>query len=180
MHKKLSVLLAMLFTAVPVVGQDNTSERVAEALLPLPTALRAQATVIGYELNSDPLILREGINDWICIADDPAPGLSLRCYHSSLNDFVYRSRQLEAEGVSQAESVSIRNDEYESGAFEMPDYALEFLIRGYTKDQALPWAITRIPFATAENTGLPTVPDAHRPWLMGAGTVTAHIMLPGN
>ena len=53
-----------------------------------------------------------------------------------------------------------------------------FLIGG-GQDVLFPLMVISLPDATGESTGLPTEPNAYRPWLMHAGTPGAHIMIHG-
>ena len=124
-------------------------------------------------------MLREGTNEWICEADTSAPNIFVRCLHASLEPFRDRDRELAAEGRTADEIRQILEAEMESGALEMPDHAMEFLMEGSIIEHAMPWTIVRIPFATQESTGLPTEPSPYHPWLMRPGEGNAHIMFPG-
>lgn len=178
MSRNWKALILTLVIAAPTASQSK-EDHIAEAVLPLPEALRSHAKVIRYEAGAERSILHEGTNDWICMTDDPSPGILLQCYHSSLDGFFHRNRELRAQGKSREERQSIREQEFKSGKLEMPDQAVVFALIGNSLDNALPITTVWIPFATAESTGLPTERDNHRPWLMNAGTIGAHIMFPG-
>ena len=181
MTRNFGALLVTLFMASAVSGQgDEQAKRIAEAVLPLPVALRVDATVMAYEADAQRSILRKGTNDWMCFADEPTPGFSVLCYHTSLDDFLHGNRVLSAQGKSQEERNPIRQRELESGALVLPEQALAFTLMGNNRQNALSLTTVWIPFAIAESTGLPTEPDSHRPWLMNAGSIGAHIMFPGS
>ena len=135
--------------------------------------------MIAYETDGEPEVLRKGTNDWICEADDPTPGLLIRCHHVNLEPFRQRQRELIDEGFTGESMGSILAKEIISGDLKMPDYSVEFFVRGQNLTSALPWTVVWLPLATEESTGLPTEPDPYRPWLMRAGQGNAHIMFPG-
>ena len=180
MHRRTAVWSAALVALTVVVSaQPAKNQRVAEAVLPLPDSQRVAATVVEYDGEGDRSVLREGTNDWICVADDPAPGFSVSCHHRSLDQFHHIAYQLEAQGRG-AERNVVREREYKAGKLQMPDFAVEYHVRGSSKVNALPITVIGVPFATAKSTGLPTEQHLRRPWIMGEGKVQAHIMLPGN
>jgi len=173
------MMIISFLVATSAFGQSTTDQRIAEAVLPLPDALKAGAAVIAYDEDGEPDVLRKGTNDWICEADDPAPGIFVRCHHVDLKPFRKRQRELLDKGFTGESMGPILADEIRSGDLEMPDYSVEFFLRGDSRMGALPWTVVWIPLATAESTGLLTEPDAYRPWLMRAGQGNAHIMFPG-
>ena len=180
MNKAWKALLFTLAVAAPAVGQIKEKEQqIEEAVLPLPEALRADAKVIRYDADAKHSVLREGTNGWICVTDDPTEGFTVGCHHESFHSFRQRRRELLADGKSRDEMRSIRAAEVESGKLKIPDYTLHFYLMGGRRETALPLTVVSVPFATKESTGLGTEPDNYRPWLMRAGTVDAHIMLPG-
>jgi hypothetical protein len=130
-------------------------------------------------------VLREGSNDLICLADDPArKGFSVACYHNSLEPLMVRGRELKAEGKSAKEIFQIREDEAKSGQLEMPEKALLYVLTGQVNEETKAIEKTHlryvfyIPFATAESTGLPLAPSGPGgPWIMNPGTHRAHIMI---
>lgn len=164
------------------------AEQVAAALQAAPEDRRDGAWVYGYEADGSFSLLREGTNDLVCLADDPAgEGFSVACYHRSLEPFMARGRELRAAGVTDREEVTrIRYEEAESGELAMPEKpATLYVLRGSGFDAAegtvadpyLRWVIYT-PWATPESTGLALNPDAPgAPWLMFPGTPGAHIMI---
>ena len=159
--------------------------QIKTAVLAAPEHERENATVMGYTSDGELTILREGSNDLICLADDPARrGFSVACYHESLEPFMARGRALRAEGKKNKEIFQIREDEVKAGKLEMPDRALLGVTTGQVNEstQEIEKVFTRwvfyIPFATAEMTGLPPAPAGPgAPWIMDAGTHRAHIMI---
>ncbi len=159
--------------------------QIATATLAAPEHERAASTVLGYKSDGSFGTLREGSNDLICIADDPArKGFSVACYHESLEPFMARGRALRLEGKSADEIFQIREVEAKSGALEMPDRALLYVLTGQVNadtkevENSHLRYVFYIPFATAESTGLPLGPTGPGgPWIMNPGTHRAHIMI---
>ena len=55
------------------------------------------------------VILREGTNDIICLADDPAKkGISVSCYGKVLEPFMSRGRELVAEGKQKRKATNTK------------------------------------------------------------------------
>lgn len=150
-----------------------------------PEHERENATVLGYESDGQLTIIRQGSNDLLCLADDPArKGFSVACYHESLEPFMARGRQLKKEGKSTEEIFAIRENEAKAGVLEMPDKALLYVMTGQVNETTNEVEKTHlryvfyIPFATAESTGLPLAPVMPGgPWIMNPGTHRAHVMI---
>ena len=58
---------------------------ITQAVMPLPPALKAGATVVSVGANDQRTVLRKGSNNMMCRADDPAPGFMVICYHKDLD-----------------------------------------------------------------------------------------------
>lgn len=186
-----SRLAAVLVMALSVRGYAQVPAReiqIAGAVSAAPEPLRAGAMVLGYSNYHRLTTLRPGSNELICLADDPAePRWHVACYHRDLEPFMARGRQLEAEGAERARVDSVRLAEIQGGSLKMPDgprmlYSL--FAPGDSVDRASGLArgargldVVYIPYATAEQTGLPVAPSEGMPWIMYAGKPWAHIMI---
>src|SRR5688572_15143318 len=74
--------------------------QVAAAVAAAPAELRDGAGVLGYHEKGKLVTLREGKNDMVCLAPDPARAdFHVACYHKALEPFMARGRSLRAEGV---------------------------------------------------------------------------------
>jgi len=167
----------------------NTDEAlVATALMAAPKESRSGCTVIGYNMAGEFVTLKEGDNEFICLADNPnQDGFSAACYHKDLEPFMARGRELSAEGKTGQEIFNIREEEVKSGKLGIKAgltlhvyYGAKTLYDPETSTVA--GAQTRyvvyMPWATSESTGLPEAPMApNHPWLMEPGTHRAHIMI---
>lgn len=160
--------------------------QIAAALQAAPEGQRAGATVLGYDADHALVSLREGDNDLICLADDPSDDtFSVACYHRSLEPYMARGRELRAQGVSGMERNRRRWKEIEEGTLAMPEQpAILYVLTGDSYDaesgvvdQPYLRYVLYTPFATGDDTGLPTEAVQGAPWLMFEGTAGAHIMI---
>jgi len=176
--------------ATPAIAQSSADEQTARAVLAAPAGLRDDATVLGYggeARDGDALtLLREGSNGIVCLADDPADDrFHVACYHESMDPFMALGRRLRAEGMGRDEVQEARRASIEAGEIEAPAAALWSLTAptGFdpadeaAAEQAQRLSVVYVPYAEAEELGLPTRPDGDSPWLMLPGTPWAHIMI---
>jgi len=195
--KKLLVISSMLFM-ISACAQEEKPEippadlQIKTAVLPAPEDKKAGATVYGYNEEGEVVVLREGTNDLVCLADNPYnEGISVSCYFKALDPFMKRGRTLKKEGKNTKEIREIRGNEVAAGTLKMPDSpSMMYIFYGtdaaYDKttgalgDGQFRYVIYT-PFETAESTGLPTKPHAKgMPWIMDPGTHRAHIMVGPN
>ena len=165
--KSILLLLAMSLTfAIRAQGVIPDAEvQIKSAVLAAPEATREGAKVYGYNSKGEQVVLREGSNHMICLADDPnSPGFSVSCYPEELEPFMERGRVLKNEGKSFKEIFDQREEEVKSDKLKMPvDGTTLFVF--YTNDEAAldPKTgevtggnfryVVYIPYATAESTG---------------------------
>ncbi len=99
---------------------DSDAGLIATALMAAPEASRAGCKVIGYNMAGEFVTLKEGTNEFICLADDPKKdGFSAACYHKDLDPFMARGRALKAEGKSATEIFDMREEEVKAGKLSM-------------------------------------------------------------
>ena len=178
----LTRLLVFTFAVIPLSSAQAQSkeQRIADAVIPLPEALRDGATVVSVDNSGRRNALREGTNHMICREDVPGDvGYVIRCYPKSLDAYFQRNDQLAAEGKNPEQRRAVIAEEIKSGKLKWPDTATVYLLAGLTVETAMPLTVVYIPNANGESTGLSEQRDNHRPWLMRANTVFAHIMIPG-
>jgi len=167
----------------------DKDDQIDAAVMAAPENQRAEATVMGYDAEDKLVMLRQGDNNLICLADDPnSPGFNVACYHKGLEPFMARGRALKAQGKNPQEVFDIREEEAKSGSLKMPaePTTLHVLSGKEGRYNAESGAVENanyryvvyIPFATAESTGLPLRPMVPGgPWIMDPGTHRAHIMI---
>ncbi|MGB5356450.1 MAG: hypothetical protein WBN11_07120, partial [Eudoraea sp.] len=98
-------LIAFAFV-IPLLGYAQERElvilspevQIKTAVLPAPEEDKDGAMVYGFNEDGMLVVLREGSNNLVCLADDPnKEGISVSCYSKKLEPFMARGRQLSAE-----------------------------------------------------------------------------------
>ena len=87
---------SIVFAAVAAAAAIPPPEvQIASAILAAPADLREGAAVLGYNPQGELVKLREGKNELICLASDPAKtSFSVACYHRDLEPYMARGREL--------------------------------------------------------------------------------------
>jgi hypothetical protein len=181
-----SALSLVFLLSLPVHAQ-SPSLRIAAAVSPAPSTLRAGATVLGYDSAGKLVTLRQGTNDLICLADDARrKNFHVSCYYKALEPFMARGRELRAKGLSSDSADSVRAHEIRAGKLAMPktptalyQYAAP---RNQVSDAGVKSAqylyLVYMPYATPESTGFTAQPlNNGGPWLMYPGKPWAHLMI---
>ena len=173
----------------PLNQKLSADQQIASAILSAPIETREEAMVYGYSESGEFIVLREGSNNFICIADDPQKdGFQVVSYHKSLEPMMKRGRELGAEGKTREEKEEIRQKEAKSGEMSLPENPATLHIYfgqdAYFDEEAGKIQnakyryVVYIPYATQETTGLPLSPnESSHPWLMFPGKYNAHIMI---
>lgn len=173
-----------------MLSEINSDEAlIATALMAAPKESRMESKVIGYNMAGEFVTLKEGSNEFICLADDPnKDGFSAACYHKDLEPFMARGRELKAQGKNAGEIFDIREEEAKSGKLSMGKagstlhiyFGPNAVYNPETSEVAGAKYryVIYMPWATSESTGLPEAPIAvNHPWIMNPGTHRAHIMV---
>ena len=163
--------------------------QIKTALLAAPKEKRDSCTVYGYSADKQFILLRQGTNEMICLADNPdEPDFSVACYVKDLEPFMQRGRELRKQGIKDDSLFNEREKEVNAGTLQMPKQPAALYVysakqkdfdpaTGEVKNGYLRYVIY-IPYATVASTGLPEKPSADgMPWIMNAGTHGAHIMI---
>jgi hypothetical protein len=183
-------LALLLAFAAPVVGQHAWSDLSAEMQITLavqaaPPESRDAATVQGYDSQGNFVLLRQGTNEMICMAPNPArEELEVSCHHKGLEAYFERGRELLAQGITGNERTQTRWDEFTAGTLPIPFGTSNYILTGSgldpesgeIQDASVRWVVYT-PMATQESTGLTTRPAQVVPWLMFPGTPGSHIMI---
>ena len=183
-------LALSLAVSVPTLAEHHEApaaeEQIAGALAAAPEDRKDGAAVIGWTAEGTNVTLREGSNDLICLADDPSvDGFNVACYHQDLGPYMARGRDLKREGVQGMARSTKRFEEIEAGTLAMPDGPRALYVTtgksfdpatGEVEESFTRWVLY-VPGMTAEELGLSASPGGEGPWLMGAGTPGAHIMI---
>ena len=163
--------------------------QIKTALLAAPSEKRDSCTVYGYSVDKQLIVLKQGTNEMICLADNPdEPGFSVACYVKDLEPFMKRGRELRKQGIRDQMLIDEREKEVNAGTLQMPKQPAALYVysadekdfnpaTGEVKNGYLRYVIY-IPYATAASTGLPEKPSAPgMPWIMNPGKYAAHIMI---
>lgn len=189
--KTLITLLACLILSATLQAQTKVPGKDAQmkaAVMAAPEDKRDGVMIYGFAEDGEFIVLRKGINDLICLADNPdQKGFNVACYYKELDEFMARGRALKAEGKSFKEIFDIREEEVKSGKLKIPQNSGLYVLSGGDEvfnpetgevTGANLRSVVYIPFATSESTGLPLKPAAPgMPWIMDPGTHRAHIMI---
>ena len=183
---KTRFLCSVMFGAAAVIAAPPPEEQIAGAVMAAPEEMRAGAAVLGYDAEGKLVSLREGKNELICLASDPAKKqFNVACYHKDLEPFMARGRELTAQKVAGAKRHEMRYQEIAEGKLKIPKEPRTLYVltgsgfdaaTGKVQDAYLRWVVY-VPYATPESTGLSTKPSDGAPWLMYPGTAGAHIMI---
>lgn len=184
-----SILVPTLSATEIVAQQHGNEQQIAGAVSAAPEDRREDATVMGYSAEGELVLLRQGSNELICLADKPGDeNFRAACYHQSLEAYMQRGRELRQKGVEGAENLQVRHDEADAGKLEMPSGPAALYNLGGPVEIFNPetgevsgghwvWSVYT-PYATEESTGLPASPQAPgAPWIMRPGTASSHIMV---
>jgi hypothetical protein len=176
-----------LLLASAVQAQSSPALRIAQAVSPAPSTLRAGATVLGFDSAGKLVTLRQGGNDLICLADDSRrKNFHVSCYFKALEPFMARGRELRAKGLSSDSADSVRANEIRAGKLAMPKTPTALYQLGapreHVSDSGVKGArylyVVYMPYATPASTGLTIQPlNDGGPWLMYPGKPWAHIMI---
>ena len=185
MIKHTYFLLLLFFFSCSGQEVPQRERQIMQASLAAPEHQREDATILGFDKAGNMLLIREGTNDFICVADDPLKeGFSVAAYHKSLEPFMARGRALRKEGLDAKQIFDRREAEVKAGSLEMPDKTTLYVTTGEMNQETgeVENLYTRyviyIPYATEESTGMPLKPIAPgAPWIMDPGTHRAHIMI---
>jgi hypothetical protein len=175
-------------SAAPPVHYPSAERQIAAAVTPLPEPLQKGAKVLGYNESGKLVALRSGMNDMICVADDPAgKQFHVACYHKSLEPFMARGRELHAQNKSRAAIDSVRMRDIRTGRYTMPSKPAalyQYFAPRDSVDEATGTVkgaqylyVVYTPYATYKTTGITENPIDGGPWIMFPGKPWAHLMI---
>ena len=179
-----TISLAGLFLAVGAGAQSN-DELIAQALMPLPDDLKADATVYTYDEAGERNVLKQGSNHVECrTLDDNGFNWCYPVTTAARRDYQAR---LEAKGMSREEVQAALMEAEKAGEVEPWPFG-SMIYRTYNDDDRirLLWVVL-LPNAMAEDLGMSiesqrdnSLAGMGRPWMMREGTPGAHLMIPIN
>jgi hypothetical protein len=173
--------------AAQSVSYPSASRQIAAAVSALPDNLQAGARVLGHDSNGKVAVLRQGSNDFTCIADDRvSKQYHVACYHKSLEPFMARGRELHALKKSREAIDSLRAADIKAGKYSMPSKPAALYQYFASRDSvdalgnvkgASYLYVVYTPYATEKSTGITENPIEGGPWIMYPGKPWAHLMI---
>ena len=167
----------------PPLEPGASQADVDKALVAAPASLKDQATVIKWKKDFAYDTLRKGTNRLVCYDRSGFPlqqPFSVQC--TSLGNLEREAQNLKAEASGERpKSEEILNAMEKDGTRAKPEYgSLWYAVAGPDREHARPEShITiAVPGATSQSTGLPDNGRGGGAWIMNAGTMKAHVMVP--
>jgi hypothetical protein len=157
-----TILLIIVSMAACYAQIPPKDVQIKTAVLAAPQELRGKAMVYGYSDKGEFIVLQNGANEMVCIADDPTQsGFSVSCYHKDLEPFMARGRELKKQGKTHQDIFTMREAEVKDGKLVMPKQPSSLYVystaeekynktTGEIQDGYLRYVIY-IPYATAES-----------------------------
>jgi len=165
---------------------DVAADEIAQATLPLPDDLRAEASVYTYDPKTGERVwLRKGTNFAECVPRG-ADGFTW-CYNRATAPRRDFSAKLRAQGKSDKDIQDAVAAATKDGTLKpTPFGTMSYRLYGKKDRIQLLWVLS-VPGATPESIGVSdgsgrdeAIGGDGRPWLMLPGTPGAHIMIPIN
>jgi hypothetical protein len=174
--------------AAQTVSYPAPERQIASAVSALPEPLQKGASVLGHNESGKLVTLRKGMNDMVCVADDPAgKQFHVACYHKSLEPFMARGRELHALKKSKEAIDSVRMRDISTGRYAMPAKPAALYQYFAPRDSvdaasgtvrsAQYLYVVYTPYASYKSTGITEVPIDGGPWIMYPGKPWAHVMI---
>lgn len=167
----------------PPLEAGASQADVDKALVAAPASLKDQATVIKWKKDFTYDTLRKGTNRLVCYDRSGFPlqqPFSVQC--TSLGNLEREAQNLKAEASGERpKSEEMLNAMEKGGTRAKPEYgSMWYAVAGPDREHARPEShITiAVPGATSQSTGLPDNGRGGGAWIMNAGTMKAHIMVP--
>lgn len=178
------LLAALAALAVPHASAQTAAEQIAQAILPLPEDLRANAAVFVYDATGSRKVLREGSNAVECSPKDPADGFT-RCWSKVTGPRRDFQAKLKAQKKTDKEVADAMAAAMKDGTVKAnPTGSMSYRLSSDEGRIKLLWVVS-VPNATPESLGISTVSQRDAalkghgmPWMMLPGTPGAHIMIP--
>ena len=168
----------------PPLEAGASQADVDTALMAAPANLKDQATVVKWKRDFTYDTLRKGTNRLACYERSGFPlqqPFSVQC--TSIANLEREAQNLKAEATGErSKSEAMLNEMEKDGTRVKPEYgSIWYALTGPDKEHARPedHITIAVPGATTQSTGLPDNPRQGGAWIMNAGTLKAHIMVPG-
>src|SRR5690348_3149662 len=116
-----AVVIAWLCISIANAQVLPADVQIKGAVMAAPGPTAAGAKIYGYNDSKEFVVLRDGTNEMVCIADDPSQeGFSAACYHKDLDPFMARGRELKKQGKNPKQILDQREADVKAGSLVMP------------------------------------------------------------
>ncbi len=178
-----SLLFALGALGLATAAAAQSSPEIDKALLAAPRPAKEGATVIKWNADYTYETVRKGTNAIVCYDQSGQPTeqpFSVQCTSLTNLPRVAQNKKFEAETDREKRNAAIAASE-KDGSRIKPEYGSVFWnLSGKDQETARAHMTVAVPGATTASTGLPDNNKMGGAWIMGAGTTSAHIMLPGS
>ena len=175
-------LFALLVLPVGVEAQDQAA--IDKALAAAPARMRDATTVVRWNADHSYEVLREGTNRMVCYdrsSETRRAAFDVQCTSLGNLERVAQNRRFRAMSADRQEENALIEAAEANGTRVQPEYGSVWIaMRGDDQANAGTHTTIAVPGATTESTGLPESNSEGGAYIMGAGTSTAHIMIPGS
>lgn len=177
------LLLFAAAAALTLPAQAAAQDAIAKALAPLPERARESANVVRWNADHTWQVVKQGDGTWVCYDRSGEPGraaFDVQCTSMANLPRVAQNRRFRAEAADRDAERAMLEAAEANGTRELPEYGSMWIaMRGDDQASAGIHTTIAVPGATGASTGLPTNGRSGGAYLMGEGTSTAHIMVPG-
>lgn len=181
MTRSILIAIGALSIAGSAFAQANPD--VDKALLGAPRNQRETTTVIKWKADGTYDTLKEGTNSLVCYDQSGQPTeqpFSVQCTSKANLERVKQNKKFEMEADRDKRTAAIAAAE-KDGSRIKPEFGSVFwTFSGKDAETARMHMTVAVPNATAASLGLPDNNKLGGAWIMGAGTMGAHIMIPGS
>jgi hypothetical protein len=175
------IVLGVLAVSTSAFAQ--TTAEVDRALAAAPRQMREGAGVIKWKPDYTYDTLKKGTNRMVCYDRSGEPGrapFAVQCTSVGNLERVAQNRKFEVE-TDPAKRKALIDAAEADGTRVKPEFGSVFIsMNGPDQATARTHTTIAVPGATAQTMGLPDNPNQSGSWIMGAGTTSAHIMIPGS
>jgi hypothetical protein len=182
MKRFVVVVLAGLAMSSGAFAQ-TPDEGIERALAPAPRNMKEGATVIKWKPDFTYDTLRKGTNTLVCYDQSGWANeqpYSVQCTSLANLERVAQNKKFEAIAETTERQAALAAAE-KDGTRVKPEFGSLFItMSGKDKETARTHMTVAVPGATTQSLGLPDNNKQGGVWIMGAGTSTAHLMIPGS
>ena len=180
--KRMMLIVVGVLGFAAYVSAQAPADAIEKALAAAPRNARDGAMVIKWKPDQTYDTLRPGTNRYVCYdqsGESTEQPFSVQCTTVGNLERVAQNKKFEMI-ADRAERQAALDKAEKDGTRVKPEFGSPFITLS-GKDQATARMHTTIavPNATAQSMGLPDNNKMGGAWIMGAGTTSAHIMVPG-